>query len=43
MDKIRRERRSAEAWREIVRHQQQSGLSVPAFCQQQEGMEPASL
>ena len=42
MEKIRRERRSADAWREIVTRQEQSGLSVHGFCQQ-EGIEPASL
>jgi len=42
MEKIRRERRSADAWREIVTRQEQSGLSVHDFCQQ-EGLEPASL
>ncbi len=42
MEKIRRERRSADAWREIVTRQEQSGLSVHAFCAQ-EDVEPASL
>jgi len=42
MEKIRRDRRSADAWREIVTRQEQSGLSVHGFCQQ-EGIEPASL
>lgn len=42
MEKVRRERRSADAWREIVTRQEQSGLSVHAFCAQ-EDVEPASL
>jgi hypothetical protein len=36
------QRRSEEAWRELVTRQAQSGLSVPAFCQR-EGINAWSL
>ena len=42
MEKIRRQRRSESAWREIVGRQGQSGLTVPEFCEQ-EGIKAASL
>ena len=32
MEKVGRERRSESTWREIVARQEQSGLSVQAFC-----------
>ena len=42
MEKIGRERRSESAWREIVARQDQSGLSVKAFCER-EGIKAVSL
>ena len=42
MEKIRRQRRSASTWGEIVARQRQSGLSVQSFCEQ-EGIMAASF
>lgn len=42
MEKIGRERRSESAWREIVSRQNESGLSVRAFCER-EGIKAVSL
>ena len=42
MDQITRQRRSGSAWREIVTRQEQSGLTVTEFCEQ-EGLKAASL
>ena len=42
MDQIIRQRRSGSAWREIVTRQEQSGLTVTEFCEQ-EGLKAASL
>jgi putative transposase len=42
MDQIVRQRRSESAWREIVARQEQSGLTVTAFCER-EGLKAASL
>ena len=42
MEKISRQRRSESAWREIAERHEQSGLTVPEFCEQ-EGIKPASL
>ena len=42
MQKIRRHRRSEDAWREIVARQAQSGLTVQAFGER-EGINAASL
>jgi len=41
MEKIGRERRSENAWREIVEGQGQSGVSVNAFCER-EGIKAVS-
>jgi putative transposase len=42
MDQISRQRRSGSTWREIVTRQEQSGLTVTEFCEQ-EGLKAASL
>jgi hypothetical protein len=42
MDKIGRQRRGEEAWRELVDRHEQSGLTVAEFCER-EGLKPASL
>jgi len=42
MEKIRRQRRSASTWGEIVTRQRQSGLSVQEFCDR-EGITAASF
>jgi putative transposase len=42
MDQIIRQRRSGNTWREIVARQEQSGLTVTQFCEQ-EGLKAASL
>ena len=42
MEKIGRKRRSESTWREIVGRQEQSGLSVQAFCER-EGIKAVSL
>lgn len=42
MDQITRQRRSESTWREIVARQEQSGLTVTDFCEQ-EGLKAASL
>src|SRR5436309_3137419 len=42
MDQIVRQRRSEDAWREIVARQEQSGLTVQEFCER-EGLKAASL
>jgi hypothetical protein len=42
MDQVVRQRRSESVWREIVARQEQSGLTVTAFCER-EGLKPASL
>lgn len=42
MEKIGRQRRSEEAWREFVERHEQSGLTVGQFCER-EGLKPASL
>jgi len=42
MDQITRQRRSENAWREIVARQEQSGLTVTQFCER-EGLKAASL
>ena len=42
MDQIIRQRRSGSAWRELVARQEQSGLTVTEFCEQ-EGLKAASL
>jgi transposase-like protein len=42
MDRIIRQRRSGNIWREIVARQEQSGLTVTQFCEQ-EGLKAASL
>ena len=42
MEKISRQRRSENAWRDIVERQGQSGLTVPEFCER-EGIKAASL
>ena len=42
MDQVVRQRRSESAWREIVTRQEQSGLTVTAFCER-EGLTTASL
>ncbi len=42
MEKSRRERRRESVWREIVRRQAESELTVQAFCER-EGIKSASL
>jgi len=42
MDQMVRQRRSESTWREIVAHQEQSGLTVQEFCER-EGLKAASL
>lgn len=42
MEKIRRERRSESAWRDLVDEHRKSGLTAAVFCEQ-EGITPASL
>ncbi len=42
MEQIGRHRRSESAWREIVKRQAQSGLTVQSFCER-EGINAASL
>jgi transposase-like protein len=42
MDQTPRQRRSGNAWREIVARQEHSGLTVTQFCEQ-EGLKAASL
>jgi putative transposase len=42
MEKISRQRRSESAWREIVERHEQSGLTVPEFCDR-DGIKAASL
>jgi hypothetical protein len=42
MDQINRQRRSENAWREIVTRQEHSGLTVAEFCER-EGLKAASL
>jgi hypothetical protein len=42
MDQVVRRRRSGSAWREIVSRQEESGLTVTAFCER-EGLKAASL
>jgi hypothetical protein len=42
MDQIVRQRRNESAWGEIVRRQEQSGLTVTEFCER-EGLKAASL
>lgn len=37
-----RQRRSAQAWGELIKQQRASGLSVPAFCRR-EGISPWTL
>ena len=42
MDQIVRRRRGESAWREIVARQEESGLTVPEFCER-EDLKAASL
>jgi putative transposase len=42
MEKVGRQRRSEEAWRELVERHEQSGLTVAEFCER-EGLRSASL
>jgi transposase-like protein len=42
METISRQRRSESTWREIVERQEQSGLTISAFCER-EGIKLASL